>query len=60
MADPDLEALAADEAFHRPAAREFALWLVALTAPACVLLRPAYAAQAAYRALTRRKRWPRG
>ena len=55
----DLEHIAESEAWRKPAARELALWLVALTAPAGILLRPAWAAQVAYYALTRRKRAPR-
>jgi hypothetical protein len=56
MPDPDLEALVDSETWQKPAARDLTLWLVALAAPAGLLLRPAWAAAVAWQALTRRKR----
>ena len=47
------------DAWEKPAARELALWLVTLAAPAGVLWRPVWAAQVAYAALRRRRRVPR-
>lgn len=60
MREVDLEALADDPAWHNPAARELALWLVVLAAPAHVLARGVWAARVAVAAVTKRRRYPRG
>lgn len=51
---PDPEHVLEHQAWKRPAARQLALAMVTLCAPAGVLLRPVWAAQVAYAALTGR------
>lgn len=56
MTDDDLEALVASHHWQRPAARELALWLVALAAPVAFIARPVWAMRVVRAALTGQRR----